>query len=375
MGGVGLVLWLASVAQAGSMVTILAPEAPFAQALARNGQMWTGFVTPNYELGGRWRDSTLTSISYLPGRPTDNHTGISDDGNVVSGDLYLDDFVAFRWENGTMELLLDPADDWSYTALCNSVSGDGSVVVGSAGVGGTGLPVYWQGGVQNLLPLPVGDTGGWTSAISGDGRTIVGTTYGPSGYHPVVWRDGVVSMLPKLPGGAYDFETAIAVSDDGSTVVGTVDSNAGTHYARWVNGNLELLSNHVITGVYPQNFDVSTDGSIILVGGDYPGPSGSGALVWRQELGLRPFPVYASHFGVSLTGALGASSDIYQPYQMTPDGRSFAGDFYDQTGLGRAYMVYLDPADFVIPEPSTLSLAGLAAFGLLWARRRSLTNR
>ncbi|MFM8580167.1 MAG: PEP-CTERM sorting domain-containing protein [Planctomycetaceae bacterium] len=38
-------------------------------------------------------------------------------------------------------------------------------------------------------------------------------------------------------------------------------------------------------------------------------------------------------------------------------------------------MVYLDPADYVVPEPSSLALAGCAAVGLLWAGRRSRAGR
>jgi uncharacterized membrane protein len=356
------------VARAGSMVTILDAGAPMVQALSRNAQSWSGGYTMSYAIGGRWRDGAMTVIDQ-PGAFMDFHYGISDDGSVVSGDLYLDDAVAFRWENGVLTQLLGEGDVWSYSGLCSNLSADGDIVVVTAGYQGNPRPAYWQGGVRTFLALPDGTTGGFASSISADGRAIVGGTSGEGIFNPTIWHDGVVSVLPNLAGGS-DFASPNVVNDDGTVVAGTATSATGNHLVRWVNGQLEQLSHYDIGGTAPSTFDISSDGSIIL--GSFGYRNEFRGMIWREGLGLRTFQAYAqNHYGLSLTAALGNYSYFYEPFQMTSDGRYFTGTFYDENYNGRQYMVYLDPADYVVPEPSSVCLVGCAVVGLLWAGRRS----
>ena len=91
--------------------------------------------------------------------------------------------------------------------------------------------------------------------------------------------------------------------------------------------------------------------------------------VWTQGLGLTTAERYLGyHRGLyaSMSGYLAWSVN-----DMSPDGRYFTGLAVDENDWGWGYIAYLDPADFAIPEPSTFWMAGMAAVGLLWARRRS----
>ncbi|MFM7159020.1 MAG: hypothetical protein ACKO3P_01475 [Planctomycetaceae bacterium] len=369
LGGLGMVLGWAMVADAGSMITLCDSTAPYPSALTRDGQAFAGGRIGGYGYAGRYRNGTNTTIEDPTGPYVDAVTGISNDGNVVTGDLYRDDACAYRWENGVLEPLLGPGDAWSYTGLGNSVSADGSIVVGAAGGGGTSGPAFWQGGVRTFLPTPVGTIGGYADSISADGRTIVGGVAGPNGNQAVVWRDGVLSILPDLPGGS-DYPTASNVSSDGSVIVGAVDSASGYSIARWVNGDLEVLKRLPSGGGFaPSGHELSDDGSIVLF------TPGLMSEVWREGIGSKTFDLYAErHFGFSLASVIPDFMAVYVG-EMTPDGNTFSGVLYDSNYSARSFILYLDPADYVVPEPSSLALAGCAAVGLLWAGRRSRAGR
>ncbi|MFM8583327.1 MAG: PEP-CTERM sorting domain-containing protein [Planctomycetaceae bacterium] len=315
----------------------------------------------------------LTEIN-LPDGEMDLQTGISDDGNVVGGAVYYQgEYHTFRWDNGVLEVLTDPGDSYSYPGLGSSVSGDGSVIVGGAGGPNGSRPVYWQGGVQTSLPTPDGIRYGYADAISRDGRTIVGIAGGDNAQYPLMWHDGVMTVLPNLPG-RDDYASVIIVNDDGTVAAGTATAETGNHLVRWVNGELEVLWTVNTEGIIPSYWDISSDGSLLLAGAVYNNEVRS--LIWREGLGVRTFQSYAqNHFGLSLSEALSDYAFFYEPRQMSADGRFFTGVAYDERYRPTQYMVYLDPADYVVPEPSSLALAGCAAVGLLWAGRRSRSPR
>jgi uncharacterized membrane protein len=362
-------LLLASLGEAGSMLTLFDSTAPNLSSLTRDGQAFAGHLPGAYGYAGRLQNGTLTSIEDPTGPYVDFITGISDDGAVVTGDLYRDDIIAFRWENGVLQPLLGPGDTYSFSGLGNSVSGDGSIVVGTAGGGATSGPAFWQGGVRTFLPVPEGTIGGYADGISADGRTIVGSISGPNGNHPVVWRDGAMSILPDLPGGT-DYPSAINVSSDGSVIVGAVDSPSGYSIARWVNGDLEVLKRLPSGGGFGSSgHEVSDDGSIVLWA------PGLNSEIWREGIGSKTFEKYARvHFGLSFQDAMPNLIGVFAS-EMTPDGNTFGGVLLAENYNAKSFIVYLDPSEFVVPEPSSLALIGCAAVGMLWAGRRARSPR
>lgn len=120
--------------------------------------------------------------------------------------------------------------------FASDISGDGNVVVGTAGLpGGNGHAFRWtfSGGMQDL-----GAIGGPTSFALGtnqDGSVITGST-GATGFeHPFRWTssEGMVDL--GTLGGLNGFGRA--VSSDGSTIVGQARlANADLHAFRWTSG-------------------------------------------------------------------------------------------------------------------------------------------
>jgi hypothetical protein len=358
------------VARAGSMVTLLDSSLPIPQVLSRDGQSWAGNQTLTGQPGGRYRNGTVTTFEYPPDAYVFEPTGISDDGSVVAIDMfpdYVSDIAAYRWENGVFEPLLGSADTFSYLGGGNTMTADGSIIVGTFGAQES-HPGYWQGGDSTYLPIPEGAWSGRASAISADGTTIVGDIFMPDGSHPAVWRNGVVSLLPDLPTDAFVVApSAINVSSDGSVIVGLVDSGSAKYVARWINDELELLG-RPIPDYYPLTFDVTDDGSIVSF-------STGTSMIWRDGLGRKPFDVYVErHYGLSLQDVLPNYTGL-GVLEMTPDGRYFSGIIYDEFFNPNSFIAYLDPSEFVVPEPSAVTLAGCAAVALLWAHRRSRTPR
>lgn len=198
--------------------------------------------------------------------------------------------------------------------------------------------------------------------MSADGTRIVGEVWDlTGGWNPALWENGVLSLLPALSTGTA---FASAISDDGNVIVGYSDTSSGVRQlVRWVHGSVEQLSDRP-GGYWAGIARVSGDGSLI-VGGEGPDE------VWKEGFGRISLQKFFGYHGLE---SQFAGYGIMWLEDLTPDGRYLAGtaiDTSDGNWQSRSYLVYLDPADFAVPEPSSLSLAGFAAMGLIWVRRRS----
>ncbi|MGQ0552899.1 MAG: PEP-CTERM sorting domain-containing protein [Planctomycetota bacterium] len=195
---------------------------PFPASQYNNGYSWTS--------GGGWQPLPLCSDDW-------NDTtalGVSADGTVVvgSGGAPGSYFRAFRWTaaGGTQNLGTLATGPFAASAA-TAVSADGSTVVGvywENAAGGYDRSFRWTaaGGMQDLGALP-GGAESRAESVSGDGSVIVGTAAMPSGPVAYVWTaaTGMVDLNELLPALGVDISGwglryGIGVSADGSTIVG-----------------------------------------------------------------------------------------------------------------------------------------------------------
>ena len=104
----------------------------------------------------------------------------------------------------------------------NAVSGDGSVIVGTAMTSsGIGQGFRWTAaGGMVLIPLLPGDTGGSAWDVNADGNKITGTSGNGAAF---LWSSGTLTNI----GAPISNELAHgrAISGDGNTVAGTASSS------------------------------------------------------------------------------------------------------------------------------------------------------
>lgn len=334
------------------------------------GAQW---LPPNYNWQvGVVHHGSMTPIAGPEGSWVYLPDGVSDDGRVAI--FTASDGVtsrAYRWENGTSEDLGFLYEGEIQASWTKAMSVDGRVITGnSRGYselnGWSEAGFIWSHGVMTALQAPVGRSS-QSMEINADGSTVVGYVQDNFGQQlrGAVWLNGELSLLPAL-GSAENF--ADSVSDDGRTIVGFSQVRPGTyHLVRWADGQIEELSQSEFYWGQRPITRTSADGSLIFAGHwTYP------FIVWSEEFGLISLERYLGYHR-GLANAMSGYQD-WSVYDITPDGRWIVGSAMDENYFGWSYIAYLDPADFAIPEPSTFYLAGMAAVGLLYARRSRVSR-
>lgn len=149
---------------------------------------------------------------------------VSDNGSAV-GLTWADDWSvsrAYYYNAATQSVEVLPVTDDSTPSRGNSISADGTVIVGWNDDPNTGFrrAVIWKNLVPTYPSVMVDGTEyavGEASSVSGNGLWVVGSSYPTTDGSSAAWRYNVATgALDMLPG----FPFAFAVSDDGKTVVG-----------------------------------------------------------------------------------------------------------------------------------------------------------
>lgn len=161
---------------------------------------WVDGVGPQ-DLGG---DSPAQAVS------------VSADGSVIVGQANL---MPVRWTEATgMQRLTGFPAEWQGGAW--RVSANGAVIAGTAFIPNSPSRAFrWENGSLQLLPALHSGSNSHTapSGVSADGRVIVGQATAPDGFSRAVrWVDGRIEELGTLGGRSF----ATGVSADGRRIVG-----------------------------------------------------------------------------------------------------------------------------------------------------------
>jgi probable HAF family extracellular repeat protein len=269
----------------------------------------------------------------------------------------------------------------AFQSGARSVSGDGSIILGT-GADDTGdVPFRWEGGVMAGLPRPAGSIL-YAGGLSANGQVIVGGIDNGLTLEAFRIENGVITTLGDLPGGTA-CSVATAISADGRVIVGdatTADNNFNTGF-RLEDGVMQDLHVKYVEAVSP-------DGSVVVggKGGAYRwengvvtnlgflptakpfsaaraasnfgrvivGQSAGQAFIWDAEHGMRPLQDVLTGLGLDLTGW-----HLRLANAVTPDGLTIVGYGQNPAGYTEAWIAQ-------VPEPATLGLLG---FGVVFIRR------
>jgi probable HAF family extracellular repeat protein len=321
---------------------------------------------------------------------------------------------AFIWQDVTG---IQPLADEDAATVANSISADGTVIVGRAASPSTsGEAFRWaesQGFalLGNIVPTTVGSE---AIDVSADGSAIVGVTSSTSAlFEGFLWTtENGFQPLGDLSGGSY-MSVALAVSPDGGAIVGQSESANGPEAFRWTAaegmvGLGDLPGGHF----YSMAHDVSGDGEVIVGAGEsdtqleeafrWDKTTGLMALGHLAETYPRSIALAVTSDGTTVVGVSGLIPDdltafIWDRYHgmrslqqllmadstltgdltgwrlatahnISADGRAIVGWGYNPDGHIEAWLVRLDRS-LAAPEPSSLSLLLLAALALGRTRR------
>lgn len=299
--------------------------ASFGGGISANGLVATGHDgIGNDSRAYRWTATEgISGLPMLPGALRDYGTALatSGDGNTIVGQAAAapaDDgsnrSVATVWKTApasTKALKIAPTTTYAVSeaasqldavniglfaggivSIANSVSADGSIVVGYGDATEKGISYQifqafrWtsSSGMVGLGWLPGGRKFSEAFGVSPDGSTIVGVSDSASGNQAFRWTqaEGMVG-IGKLPGAT--FTRANAISANNSVIIGYGTVSGNNHAFRWTAAeglvDLGLLSGDQ----FSEATAISADGSII-VGRSGIFPS-SRPFIWDKANGMR----------------------------------------------------------------------------------------
>ena len=221
------------------------------------GFVWTA-------MGGLQALSTPSSLSpvHLQNWDYSRAYGVSANGAVLVGMVYSssDEIQAVRWTgSGDVQEIITPRG-----GSARAANFDGSVVVGaSLSSNDVEAGFIWteSGGLQDLGFLAGGNTS-LASSVSGDGSLVVGSSNSSEGFKAFIWdaENGMQDLNIYLAGKGIDLagwtlRSAEDISLDGKTVVGY-----GT-----LNGETRAFA---VSGVpEPASFNLILLGGVVLMAG------------------------------------------------------------------------------------------------------------
>jgi probable HAF family extracellular repeat protein len=286
---------------------------PTPRAVSADGSVVVGQI--GLQEAFRWTATGgLVGLGYISESSYDESSakGVSADGNIIVGysSSVSHSRQAFRWTaSDGMTSLLDPSSA-EFFFVANSISGDGSTIVGSGYRPDILEAARWtqREGLVGLGQLPGGTHGSLALATSYDGSVIVGySDFADNGgyFQAFRWtsKTGMIA-LGDLPGGPTG-SLGRAVSADGSVVVGESWTEDGWHAYRWT----QTTGMVALDGLGDVSIaeGVSGDGSqIVGTISFFQSPTQAErtvAFIWDAEHGMRDLNAVLEVYGLDLQGA------------------------------------------------------------------------
>ncbi|EAP5220686.1 autotransporter domain-containing protein [Salmonella enterica] len=242
--------------------------------------------------------------------------GISNDGTVIVGQS--DDYQATVWllnDNSKYYISTEKPDKKFLSSQANSISGDGTVIVGISNAGsGNSCATAWirndNESYSNVLTLDTTDS--TANDVSTDGSVIVGARM--YNQYASAWLrndDGKGYGKELTLDNSADGSQAYGVSGDGAVIVGMVGSNASV-WLRNVDGesySTTLALNNGADGSTANS--VSGDGAVIV------GSVGLHASAWLRKPEGKTY---------SNTLLLDNSTNLSEAKKISADGAVIVGD-------------------------------------------------
>lgn len=244
-----------------------------------------------------WAQASLVGVGIPVGANSSSANSVSADGSMIVGTAFYpssNDPTAYRWtRSGGMFL---QASSGNTEGL--RISADGSTLVGGyysfwpPGVQTAGYK--WDSGGLHLAPHWFDQT---ANGVSGDGSIVVGhvsSSISPP-YQAYTWSGNTLTTLPNPLGGSADART---ISQDGTVVVGSAASLA----AVWRNGAFTSLG--ALPGFTSSTaYGISGDNTVVV---GTLGLTNTHAFRWTQGSGLVDLPLLA---GTTTASAGSVSAD------------------------------------------------------------------
>lgn len=317
----------------------------YATALSGNGQVVVGSSTtdgPN--VGFRWENGIMTSLG-----PQAHPNALSRDGSVIAGTVYKPT-EAFRWTGaeGVVRLGFLPNAPRPVSDA-GAVSSDGLIIVGSGMGASLDAQAFHWSAAAGMVGL--GDIPGTlllnANSISADGSVILG--YGLAGQHyfPFRWtaETGPIKLtdLPEFSG--VDWQHVRLLADGSVTMFEWNDSADGYDLFRWTPVAGKTSLGHLAgLGAGATITGFSADGRVAVGSFEFHtidvsaevNYSFAESFVWDPDHGVRRlYDVLLRDVGLDVSGwALHAVA-------LSDDGLSIAGNGVNPAGDGEAWIAHL----------------------------------
>ncbi len=306
-----------------------------------DGTLTVGFTpSPNRQAYLRKQDGTYVNLGSLKPGGESEANGISGDGSVVVGSASgLSGTEAFRWTSSGGMGGLGDLSGGSFFSTALNVSDDGKVVVGR-GASALGQEAFrWSSetGMVGLGDLPGGFFASEAQGVNADGSVIVGDSFSANGKEAFRWTaaTGMVALGDFAGGGDHN-STAVDVSADGSVVAGTGETDQGFDAFKWT-AETGMVSLGQLPGGSTSSTASAISGNGAIIVGLANTPSGNEVFRWSQNAGMQSLNTLLKEEGVALDGF-----NLYQLSDISDDGTVIVGVGEDPDGKTVSWIAKYD---------------------------------